>query len=101
MRSTCLDKPVGGRKGWRLPSVVELTSLMDTVNLSPSLPTGHPFTNVVPGFPYWSATTSAEFSSGAWVADFRNEGSAFTKDKSGFTTIHVWCVRGPMNADAY
>ena len=32
-----------------MPSVVELTSLIDTVNLSTSLPTGHPFTNVVAG----------------------------------------------------
>ncbi|MDN5940408.1 MAG: hypothetical protein L0H94_00880 [Nitrospira sp.] len=39
--------------------------------------------------------TSAEFSSDAWVTDFRNEGMAFTKDESGFTTIHVWCVRDP------
>lgn len=48
-RSTCLDKPVGGQKGWRLLSVVELTSLIDTLSLSPSLPTCHPFTNVVHG----------------------------------------------------
>jgi hypothetical protein len=46
-------------------------------------------------------TTSAEFSSGAWVEDFINEGSACTKDMFGITTIHVWCVRDPMDADAY
>lgn len=35
MRSPCLDKPVGGWKGSRLLSVVELTSLIDRDNLSP------------------------------------------------------------------
>ena len=48
----CVIKHTGGRKGLRLPSVVELSSLMDTAYLSRSLPTDHPFTNVVPGFLY-------------------------------------------------
>ena len=37
---------VGGTKGWRLPSVAELASLVDPANSNPALPTGHPFSNV-------------------------------------------------------
>src|SRR5437867_880208 len=40
----CYQKSVGGRKGWRLPSVEELASLVNASNSSPALPTGHPFT---------------------------------------------------------
>src|SRR5436190_560490 len=47
-RLTCLDNAVGGRKGWRLPSIVELASLLDPSVQPPGplLPTGHPFTDV-------------------------------------------------------
>ena len=51
------SKTVGGRKGWRLPTVEELASLVDPTTI-PVLPSGHPFTNVRSGH-YWSATTTA------------------------------------------
>ncbi|MDN3515004.1 MAG: DUF1566 domain-containing protein [Candidatus Brocadia sp.] len=41
------DKEVEGRKGWRIPSVYELASLIDTKQQNPSLPKGHPFTKEV------------------------------------------------------
>ncbi len=63
VRGGCTTRTTGNRKGWRLPSVHELASLIDSNNLSgnPDLPPGHPFTNVQ-GEPeiYWSATTAAE-----------------------------------------
>jgi len=40
----CYQREVGGRKGWRLSTIEELASLVDTSNSSPALPTGHPFT---------------------------------------------------------
>ena len=55
--SAAYNKNVGGRKGWRLPTVEELASLVDPTKLNPSLPSGHYFTNVQSGF-YWSSTTS-------------------------------------------
>src|SRR5437773_10715904 len=48
-RTACThSRTVGGRKGWRLPSVHELASLVDPNNVDPSMLTpalspGHPF----------------------------------------------------------
>src|SRR5688572_1502638 len=41
----CNLKAVGNRKGWRVPSVNELASLLDPSNPAgnPDLPVGHPF----------------------------------------------------------
>ena len=56
----CIDRAVGNRnrKGWRLPTVQEIVSLVDPTHNRPS-PAGHPFSNVQPDF-YWSATTFGE-----------------------------------------
>jgi hypothetical protein len=96
----CANKAVGGRKGWRLPAVDELASLLDSSIASPgpTLPAGHPFT--AQSSDYWSATDSAVFptpAGGAWNVDFRNvHVTAIEKSKSAL----VWCVRGngPLNA---
>ena len=93
----CTNRTTGGRKGWRLPSVHELASLVDPANSNPSLPTGHPFTNIQSGF-YWSASTSAGDPTLAWRVAFFN-GDVNGSSKAG--TNHAWCVRGGMNADAY
>jgi hypothetical protein len=47
---TCDLAKTGGRMGWRLPSLPELRSLMDSTvasNNLPSLPAGHPFVGVM------------------------------------------------------
>lgn len=95
----CIDKTVGGQKGWRLPAVAELTSLVDpsVPYPSPTLPPGHPFTNVQLSH-YWSASSNAEDPTHAWFMAF-GDGGVF-HDLKTFTK-HVWCVRGGGNADAY
>lgn len=100
-RLTCADKAVGGRKGWRLPSLPELTSLIDpsVASPGPTLPAGHPFTNVQQSAAYWSATTSAEAPTGAWAVLFF-DGLVRPGDQY-LNGGQVWCVRGGMNADAY
>jgi hypothetical protein len=82
-RAFCNDRVVGNRKGWRLPTVQELASLVDPSQQPPSLPAGHPFTVVVQPAPYafWSATTQIEEPNRAWFVDFGNYGSVFTFDK--------------------
>jgi hypothetical protein len=91
----CIDRAVGNRnrKGWRLPTVQEIVSLVDPTRDPPSLPAGHPFSNVQPDF-YWSATTFGENPALAWGAGFENDltepGARFTAKT---TQRFVWCVR--------
>src|SRR6266481_10012529 len=42
----CYNRTRGGRKGWRLPTIHELTSLIDPQQHNPTLPIGHPFQNI-------------------------------------------------------
>lgn len=104
-RGACLRNVTGGRQGWRLPSIVELTSLLDP-SLAPVptggllLPVGHPFTNLFSGN-YWSATTFAEDPTRAWFV-FLEDGVTGSFPKAASTGIfQVWCVRGGMSADQY
>jgi uncharacterized protein DUF1566 len=94
----CSPLEVGGRKGWRLPTIEELASLVDTSQPNPSLPLGHPFNigSVQSSF-YWSATADALESSDAWGVDFGN-GAVSTGDKS-LSSAFVWCVRGAQGID--
>jgi hypothetical protein len=89
----CINRQMDGRKGWRLPSVHELASLVDTNVQSPAnalnMPNG-PFHNVQ-GDWYWSATTSSGNPDSAWAVNFGN-GEVDTNAKTDFNL--VWCVRG-------
>jgi hypothetical protein len=103
---TCINKNVGGQRGFRLPSIPELASLIDpSVPFpGPSLPPGHPFLNVLPSIDvststYWSATTWAGDTRWAWTVNFGG-GSVTTVGKTN-DFVKLWCVRGGMNADQY
>lgn len=91
----CTSRTTGDRKGWRLPSVHELASLL--TGGFPALPSNHRFSNVQSAY-YWSATTFAGNPTLAWSVHF-GDGSVNPnfKELNGF----IWCVRGGMNADAY
>jgi hypothetical protein len=101
-QSECNSRAVGNRKGWRLPTIQELTSLIDPTVPSPgpTLPAGHPFSNVhiptaIESALYWSATTvdSPSSPTDAWVVEFGAGGVGnFGKLRPG-STYH-WCVRG-------
>ena len=94
----CLNKIVSNRRGWRLPSVIELTSLIDTSVLTgASLPSGHPFVGIQVAN-YWSATSNSEVAWNAFLVDFTN-GSVSGGYKSDAHL--VWCVRGGMSAKVY
>lgn len=98
-RFACINKNIGGQKGWRLPSIPDLASLIDpsVVPPGPTLSSGHPFNNIQSAG-YWSATTNAEDASDAWFVYF---GRGFVDHDSKTHTGHVWCVRSVMNAEAY
>jgi len=91
-RFQCTGRTVGDQKGWRLPSVHELNSLVDPTNPAgnPDIPAGAPFANVQSSV-YWSASSDVDTPTRAWIVVFFNGGvSVINKPFSRF----VWCVRG-------
>jgi hypothetical protein len=96
---TCIDRIVGGQKGWRLPAIAELMSLVDpsVPSPGPTLPPGHPFLNVQSAS-YWSSSVVAADPLHVWDVRF-NFGDAFTGSPQG--SVYVWCVRGPMQQSVY
>jgi hypothetical protein len=97
--SYCFTKKVGGRKGWRLPTIEELATLVDDTQSNPALPSGHPFSNVQSSSWYWPSTTVANGTTKAWVVKF-GSGSVSYSDKYR-DDYFVWCVRGGQGHDAY
>jgi hypothetical protein len=99
---SCSNKNVAGRKGWRLPSMPELASLVDPTvpPMGPTLPAGHPFTNVQSQH-YWTATSAFQTTvpNPVWFVNFI-DGIVTVTDKTSLSAL-AWCVRGPMNAYAY
>lgn len=87
------------RNGWRLPSVEELSSLVDTGMVNYALPYGHPFLNVQAGSgipAYWTCTNEENPSSTAYIVNLwrsSNGGDLVgVTDKS--CLCNVWPVRG-------
>jgi hypothetical protein len=97
-RFQCLNKAVpavGGTRGWHLPSVTELASLVDPSLGPPYVPTV--FTGVTGN--YWSATSLAEGGSVNKFSVSFTDGSVGTTGKG--SSNNVWCVRGSMSESTY
>jgi hypothetical protein len=78
---------------WRVPNKLELESLLDLGEYSPTLPDGHPFSNVQSesnDSSYWSSTTRASWSDHAWFVSMNSWLVSF-RDKPADT--YVWPVR--------
>jgi len=100
-KSVCINRTTGGRTGWRLPEVHELTSLIQPsgfIGGGPTLPPGHPFLNVQV-HDYWTATTYATDTTHAWYVGFATGFVGNTAPKGNLG--HFWCVRGGNNAPTY
>lgn len=97
-QSHCYTRVVGGRMGWRTPTLEELTSLIDPAAPEPGakLPPGHPFN--VGTTNYWSSTTTADDADVAWFVRLAI-GEALTALK--VAPFRAWCVRGSHGHDAY
>ncbi|MCK5015296.1 MAG: DUF1566 domain-containing protein, partial [Candidatus Omnitrophica bacterium] len=74
---------------WRLPNRKELLSLIDYSRHQPALPQGHLFDNVQSAY-YWSATTDAGSTNGAWYVRM-SYGVVGNLSKS--YNFYVWPVR--------
>ena len=93
--SHCIDLNLGGRTGWRLPTVQELLSVVDRSQSNPSLPSGHPFI-VQPAF-YYSVSTNANGTTNAWGVSLNN-GGVGSVSKNG-NLFNAWCLRGGQGVD--
>lgn len=76
--------------GWRLPNRRELRSVIDHAARKPSLPPGHPFSDVVLGW-HWTSTTSAVHPGYAWYVHLEG-GRMFYGRKDQYCI--TWPVRG-------
>jgi Protein of unknown function (DUF1566) len=98
-RIDCVEKNVGGTRGWRLPSVVELASLIDPLLGTPFVPLN--VFNSVKMAAYWSATVDATATNLVLLVDLdTTSGTTATSSKTS-GSAYVWCVRGPMQESVY
>ena len=96
----CLNKVVGNRRGWRLPSIVELSTLVDPSvpeGTGVTLPAGHPFVGIQPAI-YWSATSDSAVDGNAFLLVFSNGGVGGGPKSDA---LLFWCVRGGTHAGPY
>jgi len=90
--TACVTSQVGGRMGWRLPTIFELATLIDPSQALPALPLGHPFLTAPVNDVIWSSTSSDAVSGDGWLLH-ANNGAINLALKT--TAARVWCVRGP------
>lgn len=98
--ASCRKFVLGGRLGWRLPSIEELSSLVDLTQSDLVLPPGHPFINTQYGEEdqrYWSCTKYEGDELATWYVSFGRKTEPHivgfgSKDMVGY----VWPVRGGL-----
>ena len=78
---------------WRLPNYKELFSLIDANNYSPALPSGNPFSNVMPNSGYHTSTTVLTQTNYAWLL-YMDFGDVTFDNK--IKVSYVWPVRDPL-----
>ncbi len=92
----CALKSTGGRRGWRLPSFLELMTLVHPsthgVTVMPTLPTDHPFRGVKASA-YWTSTSLPDDPQRAYAVDFRAGDLAPQRKNQSHLP---WCVRGGL-----
>jgi len=77
-----------GKKGWRLPSVRELDSLLDRSKYRPEVRAEVPFRDELS---YWSSTTFEDNTANAWIIMFDG---AYVLSYPKTNKYYVRCVRG-------
>jgi hypothetical protein len=82
---------IGNRRGWRLPSLEELGSLIDPSQSNPALPVGHPFQGINSTQSFWTTSLFSDNTDFAWAVPISNGVPAV---KTIALEINVWCVRG-------
>ena len=91
-KTYCDGLTLAGSSAWRLPTVIELESLVDSRSRNPSIDTTA-FPNT-PSDWFWSSTESAGQSSWGWFVSFENGNAfSFSTDGSSDDYHRVRCVR--------
>ena len=91
---SCRAQLVGNRRGWRLPSYEELTSLLDPTQSNPALPAGI-FLGIGPSDVFWTASIDESEADAAWIVQI----ASATTNQTAIMTLPTnlfrsWCVRG-------
>jgi hypothetical protein len=98
----CIGFELGGRKGWHLPTIEQLASLVDTSHV-PALPNGSPFdTDCGDGYcvftaEYWSSTTDARDNTRKWYVNLKSGNVG----NGAIGATFAMCVRGGQSHDGY
>lgn len=90
----CVEAEIGGRRGWRLPTKEEISTLFLDASPSPGLPAGHPFEHSISGFSNNKFWTSSEWDTGKHYAFAFIQGS-FELPTFQTDPYRGWCVRAP------
>jgi hypothetical protein len=85
----CAALTLGGQSDWRLPTVIELTSIVDYGQGNPSI-NGVYFPNTPSDDFFWTSTRWAESSSSAWYIYFN---FGYTNYLTGNYALYARCVR--------
>ena len=109
-RNYCITAKIGGRMGWRLPTLQELMSIMEPalfgspVNSDPPLTIGHPFLGVTNHAFFWTATTDDQQPGNAFEVGWRVPAttppnlSYHVSPIAKTSSAGAWCVRGGLQA---
>jgi hypothetical protein len=96
-QTRCGLKTVGGQAGWRLPSFIELMTIIEPSPHQPSslpaLPAGHPFKDVK-AVAYWTNDALSSEPEQAYAVDLLHADVA-PRQKS--QPHPLWCVRGGIS----
>jgi hypothetical protein len=87
-RAYCAGLTLGPFDDWRLPSLIELASLVDDDTFTPSL---SPKFGAAPPTPTWSSTPKADDATRSWTVNFVR---GLHESAPNSTLRHVRCVRG-------
>jgi len=94
----CRELELANRMGWRLPTVEELSSIIDPRQSPLALPPGHPFLSVQhgSGIPaYWTSSNAENPAGAAWfVNPWRGAGPHLAGLGNKSIQGYVWPVRG-------